>query len=155
MTTSRLLILGWKVGDTLFGTEVGHVVHIVDDFQIQPVPRPAPGVLGLTQYDGTILPVLDLAQVLMGESGHQWESTTKYVVFNTESRFLAGRVDSVVRIFSTTTDDLVTWGEPPDHPAARYIRAQLYADGQTLWLVDLRRMARRKVETVRSMGLGA
>ncbi len=147
MAGSALLILGWRLGDKLFGTEVTNVVHIEEDLRTHRIPRPAPGVAGLAHYQDHVLPVMDLAYVLLGESDHRWMGSTKHLIFQSNTRFLAARVDSVVQIHPVATDELETWQTPPEHPAARFVRAVLPLGDTTLWLVDVRRLIR---ETMRS-----
>jgi len=142
MPGAPTLVLAWRLGPLSLGTEVAAVAHVVESLPVRGVPRASPGIAGLAYYGERVLPVLDLPRFLLGETAHAWVEGAMYVIFQIDDRGYAARVDKVMRIIPTTTDALVTWSRPPDHPAARFTRALLPVDGEQLWLIDVRRIDR-------------
>ena len=146
-----MLVLGWRLADRLFGLDVRNVVHIEERLATCHLPHPRAGITALTFYQDRVVPVLDLAHILLGETDHQWSNETKHLILRRDvtassaaSRPLwAGKVDTVVRIFTLNTEDLTAWTEPPDHPAVRYVRAVVEGEEGSLWLIDLRRVLRQ------------
>lgn len=151
MPGAPILVLGWRLADQLFGLDVRNVVHIEEQLATRQVPRPRAGVVALTFYQDCVVPVLDLARILLGEADHQWSTEAKYLVLRRDAArnaavaqpLWATKVDTVVRIFTLNAKDLTTWTKPPDHPAACYVRAVAEGEEGSLWLVDLRRVLRQ------------
>ena len=142
MPGASVLVLGWRLGDQIFGTQVHSLAHIEQSPHLCRLPRPSPGVGGLAYYRRQLIPVLDLAYLLLGETGRASRAGPMYLVFQGDDGMYAGRVDSVLRMFLADTENLTTWPSPPDHPAAQFVCALLPMEEDTLWLVDIRRVVR-------------
>lgn len=143
MRGEPMLILGWRLGGQAFGLDVRTVIRIEEAIGVRTIPRPSRHVAGLTYYQGRIVPVINLATLLLDESDHVWPSTPVHLIMQSGAAMLAARVDSVIRMFRANTQDLVMWSEPPDHPAAPLVRALLPTEEATVWVMDIRRIARR------------
>ncbi len=142
MAGAPMLILAWRLGDQVFGTQVQNLVHIEPRLQLRRLPAPIPGADSLAFYQGRIVLAVDLAHVLLGKSDYERSPGSMYLIFQTDEQMYAGQVDSVIRIISASTDDLATWREPPDHLASGFVRALLPVDDNTMWLLDMQRMTR-------------
>ncbi len=60
----RLQLVRFRVGDGHFGMDIGHVLEISRVTALTRVPQSAPGVRGVINLRGSIIPVLDLGVLL-------------------------------------------------------------------------------------------
>ena len=143
MPGAPLLVLGWSLGGQRFGVDVSRVFHVETVLPMRGVPRPAPGIQGVTFYQGRAIPVLDLARVLLGEEEHEWPANPLHMVMQDGSRMYAARIDGVMRIYPATTDDLKLVLPEGNARALEFARASVtVGDGEELLLIDFRRVVR-------------
>jgi chemotaxis signal transduction protein len=143
MPATRLLILGWELGDRVFGADVSSIIHIEPTLRSRGLPRPTPGIEALCVHSGRILPVIDLSRILLGETSSRRENGTVHLIMQSTLTPFAARVDRVQRIFPLDTDALELPPHDVDHPAAEFCQGKVTMDEQELWLVDIRRVLRR------------
>jgi chemotaxis signal transduction protein len=143
-----MLVLGWRLAGRLFGLDVRNVVRIEERLRVAGLPRPVPGITAVTFLQERIVPVLDLARVMLDHADHRWLDDAKYLILQPgpsagwPNSLFAAKVDAVVRMFTVNADDLRTWTDPPDHPAIPFVRAFVEREEGTLWLVDVHRIIR-------------
>lgn len=95
--TNELEIVEFGVGSGTFGINVIKVREIVNPLKITKLPNSHPAVEGLIQLRGSVLPVVDLAQVLGMPSSEQPEHD-KLIVAEFNQMKVAFHVHSVSRI---------------------------------------------------------
>jgi len=142
MAGVSLLVLGWRLGAQAFGFDIRSVVHIEEDLSVHRLPRPRRGVAGITYYQDSVIPVLDLPVLLLNESEHKWPPGAVYLLVECARQQYACRVDAILRVFTVPSDHLMLWEVPPDHPAVPFVRALWPREQEMLWLTDIRRIAR-------------
>jgi chemotaxis-related protein WspB len=65
------LMLLFQVGDQQYAMKSDHIQEILPCIDLHPIDSPRPAIAGLMNYHGTMIPVLDLNQLMKGRSSHQ------------------------------------------------------------------------------------
>ncbi|MGQ9495096.1 MAG: chemotaxis protein CheW [Thermoanaerobaculaceae bacterium] len=108
----RFLVLA--AGDRLAAVEVGWVRKIFRALPVTPLPGARPQLLGLAQFAGEPLPVLDLAQLLGAGPGQPPRFPVTVVIWagQDKAKELVGlAADAALDLVSITADALIPVGE--------------------------------------------
>lgn len=106
----HFLVLG--AGDRLAAVDVRWVRRIARALPVTPLPGARPQLLGLAQFAGEPLPVLDLAQLLGAGPGPPSRFPITVVVWAGQDRELVGlAADAALELVSITADALIPVAE--------------------------------------------
>jgi chemotaxis-related protein WspB len=61
-----MLFLLLQLGKDRYGLEAGQIVEILPLVNVKKIPQAPPGVAGIFNYHGTLVPVIDLSEVATG-----------------------------------------------------------------------------------------
>lgn len=99
-------------GDRLAAVEVRWVRRIARALPVTPLPGARPQLLGLAQFAGEPLPVLDLAQLLGAGPGQPSRFPVTVVIWAGQDKELVGlAADAALDLVSITSDALIPVGE--------------------------------------------
>ncbi len=137
-TTATLVeMCSVRVGQTLFGVPITHILEIVGSAHPQPVPLAPSFVGGLVHYRGDVLTTVSLRQLL---GLPPWEGTQDLLVLESASGCFGLLVDSVGEVLTMSSADY----EPnpsllDEHRRALFAGAYKLKDG-LLVLLDPERL---------------
>jgi chemotaxis-related protein WspB len=80
MARSIMLNLILQIGDTRYALDARQVVEVLPLVQVRPSPAAPPGVAGLMNYRGELVPVIDLSQLCCGRPARRLLSTRLLLV---------------------------------------------------------------------------
>ena len=89
--------LTFESGDLILYISTKHVIEIINNHSITPLPLVAPYIKGIINLRGQILPVVDL-QLRMGKGGSDSTNNTCIIVLDINSISLGILVDSVRQV---------------------------------------------------------
>ncbi len=93
--TRRLVTFG--IGDAWYAIDVAHVERVLRNEGIFPVPNMPPWMAGILEYQGRVIPVLDLRRRL-GVTGQGDASTGRLLLLAANDEVVAAAVDRVVDV---------------------------------------------------------
>jgi chemotaxis-related protein WspB len=70
-----MLFLVFQLGSDRYAIEATEVVEVLPLVSSKSIPRALPGVVGVIDYHGTLVPLLDLTELAHGASSRKWMST--------------------------------------------------------------------------------
>lgn len=124
----------FTLGNERFCTAVRHVREVMRPAEFTPLPGARPGMLGVMNVRGKILPVLDASLLLIGTSKN--DPTTGLILILSSTRGEVGLlVDDVHGLIDHATN-----GVSPSSdilPRLESVREMIEHDGALLKLVDL------------------
>src|SRR5690242_7629554 len=93
-------LVGFVVGEVEYAVPIGRVREIANPLPVVELPRAPPGVGGVADYRGDVVPVVDL-RVRFGLPNLDTTRKTKWIVIDVGGRFAALVVDYVTDVFGT------------------------------------------------------
>lgn len=118
-----MLFLLFQIGKDRYGLETGQVVEIVPRVGLKKIPQAPPGVAGLCDYHGTLVPVIDLSEMAADRASSPSLSTRIILVnypIDAEEKHLLGlmaeQVTEAIRIDPAAFND-----SGVDVPEASYL----------------------------------
>lgn len=129
------LLLLTRLGETLYGVEIGHVQEIVEAPPTYYIPRAPACFSGAVNIRGGVLPVLDLP-LYLGYAGDRRDG--RVIVLAPHLCSMALKVTSVGRIVPYNRQSLL----PPMERRTRdsFVKAMVEREGETVNLLDLPRL---------------
>jgi|HubBroStandDraft_2_1064218.scaffolds.fasta_scaffold34068_2 purine-binding chemotaxis protein CheW len=100
-------LVGFVVADVGYAVPIARVKEIVNPMPVVPVPHAPRQVVGVADYRGEIVPVVDLrirfgfAAASDGEPGSGKGAKSKWVIVDVTGRLVALLVDAVTEVFGT------------------------------------------------------
>ncbi len=109
-----MLYLLIQIDDELYGVEARPVVEILPIIRWRRLPQAPAGILGVINFHGEAVPVLDLNQILTGQPSRRHVST-KIIVFDYQKDFentfhLAVVVERILETITIPEDGFVESG---------------------------------------------
>jgi chemotaxis-related protein WspB len=90
------LMVRFQVGDQQYAMASHHIQEILPGIDLYPIDSPRPDLAGLLNYHGSMIPVLDLNQLMKGRSSHRHFGTRIVLLNQTPNQpqmaFLAERI---------------------------------------------------------------
>jgi chemotaxis signal transduction protein len=123
-------LLRFALAGREYALDLGVVEGVADSAVVRPVPGAARGVLGLTEWRGNILTVLDLALLLREGAG---PARPCLVRLGPPLRQVALLVAATLRISRACAPES---GRPPAEPPVALCSARLREDGLVVHLID-------------------
>jgi purine-binding chemotaxis protein CheW len=103
-------LVGFVVGEIEYAVEIARVREIANPLSLVPLPHAPRAVVGVADYRGAVIPVVDL-RVRFGLPTSPSTRRTKWIVVDVLGRLLAIVVDAVTEVFGTGGAEL--WPAPP------------------------------------------
>jgi len=98
-------LVGFIVGDVEYAVEIARVREIANPMSVVPLPHAPGAVVGVSDYRGEVVPVVDL-RVRFGLQGVPATRRTKWIVVDVSGRLVALIVDAVSEVFGTAGAEL-------------------------------------------------
>lgn len=139
----QLQLVSFTVGDELFAVDILRVQEINRMMDLTKVPQSPPGVEGIINLRGRIIPVLDL-RVQFGFPRAEKNEHTRIIVIEIMGNTIGFVVDSVrevMRIASNIVEPSPRMGSPID---ASYVSGVAKLDDQLLILLELENLLSRE-----------
>lgn len=139
--SSQLQLVTFRVGEEQFAVDILAVQEINRMIQITRAPQSPPGVEGVINLRGRLVPVMDLRQ-RFGLEVRELTGSSRIVVVDVDSRtigFIVDRVDEVLRIDRSVVDPA-----PADVTGvdSRYIQGIGKLDDRLILLLDIQKLFR-------------
>ena len=93
-------LVGFVVGDVEYAVEIARVKEIANPLEVVALPHPPPAVVGVADYRGDVVPVVDL-RARFGLSSAPATRKTKWIVIDVSGRLVAIVVDAVTEVFGS------------------------------------------------------
>jgi purine-binding chemotaxis protein CheW len=98
-------LVGFVVGEVAYAIEILQVKEIINPLQVVALPRAPASIVGVADYRGDVVPVIDL-RIRFGLQPSMPTRRTKWIVVDVGSRFVALVVDAVTEVFGTGGQEL-------------------------------------------------
>jgi purine-binding chemotaxis protein CheW len=98
-------LVGFVVGDVEYAVEIKRAKEIANPLPIVPLPHAPPAVVGVADYRGEVVPVVDL-RLRFGLATVPATRRTKWIVVDVSGRSVALVVDAVTEVFGTGSAEL-------------------------------------------------
>jgi purine-binding chemotaxis protein CheW len=98
-------LVGFVLGDVQYAVSIHRVREIANPLTLVALPKAPPAVIGVADYRGEVVPVIDL-RVRFGLDPSQATRRTKWIIVDVDSRFVALVVDAVTEVFGTGGTEL-------------------------------------------------
>ena len=70
-----MLFLVFHLGKDRYAIDAAQVVEVLHSVETKTIPNTQPGVAGIFDYHGSPVPLIDLAELILGRPSHRWMST--------------------------------------------------------------------------------
>jgi purine-binding chemotaxis protein CheW len=98
-------LVGFVLGDVHYAVSIHRVREIANPLQLVALPKAPPAVIGVADYRGEVVPVIDL-RVRFGLAPSEETRRTKWIIVDVDGRFVALVVDAVTDVFGTGGQEL-------------------------------------------------
>jgi purine-binding chemotaxis protein CheW len=98
-------LVGFFVGDVQYAVPIERVREICNPMPLVPMPKAPPAVVGVADYRGHVVPVVDV-RTRFGLPPLPVTRRTKWILVEVRERFLALVVDAVTEVFGTGGTEL-------------------------------------------------
>ncbi len=101
-----LKIVKFRLENYEFGVDVNQIEKVVWMVEITKVPN-APGIMeGIIDFQGRLVPVIDLHKIL-GLSARNYKKDTQIIITKVEGKILGLIIDKIQKVFSLERDDII------------------------------------------------
>ena len=143
-------LVGFLVGDVSYAVPIALVREISRPLSAVALPHAPPSVLGVTEYRGDVIPVIDM-RARFGLPPMPTTRKTKWIVVSVEGALAALAVDAVTDVFGTAGAELSPVPPLGGGEERRNIVGVTSYDGRMVFVLDV---GRYKVEAASALGLG-
>jgi purine-binding chemotaxis protein CheW len=98
-------LVGFVVGDVEYAVAIARVREIANPLVVVALPHPPHAVVGVADYRGEVVPVVDL-RTRFGLPSVEATRKTKWIVVDVSNRVVALVVDAVTEVFGTGGQEL-------------------------------------------------
>ena len=134
-------LVGFLIGEELFGVDILMVREIIRKTPITPVPNAPDFIEGVINLRGSIIPVIDLRKRLKLVQPAPFGDDVWIIILAVEGRITGFIVDRVTKVLNLPADGI---NPPPDIVVAglksQYIRGVCKLDQRLLILLDFSRI---------------
>jgi purine-binding chemotaxis protein CheW len=139
---SLMQLVGFVLGNELFGVDILMVQEIIREIPITAIPDAPDFIEGVINLRGNIIPIIDLRKRLRLRRAEQKDITDIWIIIlNTNARVAGFIVDSVTQVLKIEADIIKP---PPDIVVAglksQYIRGVCKIDERLLILLNFNRI---------------
>lgn len=133
-------LVGFTVGEATYAVGIAQVREIVAPGVVVPMPHAPPVVIGVAEYRGEVLPIIDLRKRFALPSVEE-SRRRKWIVVRVGDRSAGLVVDAVTDVLATTAEDARDAPQLGVGDAARGIVGVLSIDGKLVFILDVARVA--------------
>lgn len=137
MEATETRSLSFALGNEQFAIEIGTVQEVVEWEPLEPVPRAPEFVLGIFNYHGRVVTVIDLA-AFFGELSRPANFETRIIVLAGEELSMGFKVDQTSRIESFDNDALKAGAALA--PEKGLVKAVVNHEGRLYNVMDVERL---------------
>jgi purine-binding chemotaxis protein CheW len=130
--------VGFLVGDVEYAVAIARVKEIANPLEIVALPHAPKAVIGVADYRGEVLPVIDL-RLRFGLPAAEVTRRTKWMVVDVTGRLVALVVDGVTEVFGTAGAE-VRPAPPLPGDDMRGIAGVSHHGGGLVFVLDLGRL---------------
>ncbi|HPH02126.1 MAG TPA: chemotaxis protein CheW [Spirochaetota bacterium] len=117
-------ILTWKIGERLFGMDIGHCREVDKDKVIVAVPHSRKEIAGIVNLRGDVVTVIDLRVLLGGEAAKAADDQMSVIIrLKCRNQHVALKADSIYDVLSVTNDQFEGTPAHLSEIEARYIQS--------------------------------
>ncbi len=129
-------LVGFVVADVSYAVPIAGVREISNPLVVVELPHASPSVLGVTDYRGAVIPVIDL-RARFGLPALEVTRRTKWIVVTVENRLAALAVDAVTEVFGASGAALTPAPPMGGGDELRSIVGVTNHGGQMIFVLDL------------------
>ncbi|MDJ0781210.1 MAG: chemotaxis protein CheW [Desulfosarcinaceae bacterium] len=134
-------LVGFRIGEALFGVDILMVQEIIREAPITPIPDSPDFIEGVINLRGNIIPIIDLRKRLNLTNLKAAEEDIWIIILNIDGRITGFIVDRVTKVLKVSMD----WIKPaPDIVVAglksQYLRGVCKIEDRLLVLLDFNRI---------------
>lgn len=133
----RLVTFG--IGDSLYAAEIVHVERVLRHESVHPIPGMPAWVDGVIDYQGRVVPVMDLRRRFGLDDGVR-RGAGRLLVFALGGDVVAAAVDRVVDVRSVSADDIAPPPRLVRGSASEFLRGMVRQGDEMILLLDLLRL---------------
>lgn len=137
MQAAETRCLSFRLGKEFFAVEIGMVQEVVEWERLEAVPRAPEFVLGVINYHGRVVTVVDVARFFEETSGEINEDT-RIVILAGDELSIGFRVDRANRIEKFDRENLKTGTEHV--PEKGFVKAVVNHESRLYNLIDIERL---------------
>jgi len=154
MSTGKLQLVTFRLGDDLFAVDIFTVDRVLRHVRPRPVPDVPPWMEGVIDYEGRVVPVIDLRARFNVEG--QRPDDARILVFALDDQWIAMTVDAVQEV---TAVDAAQLEAPPAifrGLAKEYLSGMVRRDGAVLVVLNVRHLltSQERLQLERAVGTG-
>jgi purine-binding chemotaxis protein CheW len=127
-------IVAFRVGEEVFGLEIGNVREVIEYREVTPVPRAPEFVAGIISLRGAILPVVDLRKRIGMEPTEPGPETV-ILVLEVDGRRVGLVADRILDILKAGPERALRTKERKGKVAQEYIREILKVEDRVVILL--------------------
>lgn len=129
-------IVGFKVGDELFGIDISKVQEIILAPEITSIPDSNEHFEGVINLRGKIVTVIDLRKK-MGFSPHEYSKKKKILIVESGQKIIGFIVKEVTEVFSLPDNSVELPLTIVSSPGMEYIEGIVKLDDRIIMMLDL------------------
>ncbi len=154
MSTNKTQLVTFRLGDDLFAADIFTVERVLRHVKPRPVPDLPPWMEGVIDYEGRVVPVIDL-RARFSVEGERPEDA-RIVVFALEEQWIAMTVDAVQEVTAVDAAQL----EPPPKLfrglARDYLTGMVRRPDGVLVVLNVRHLltSQERLQLERAVGAG-
>lgn len=133
-------LVGFTIADVHYAVEITQVREIIRPLPLVPIPHAPKAILGVSDYRGEVVPVLDVRR-RFGLPARAATRRTKWIVVELGEKLVGLVVDSVTEVFGKGDADRRNVPELGVGDAARGISAVYPYRDSLVFVVDVARIA--------------
>ncbi|MCB9596431.1 MAG: purine-binding chemotaxis protein CheW [Sandaracinaceae bacterium] len=133
-------LVGFTIADVHYAVDIKRVREIIRPLALVPIPHAPPAILGVADYRGEVVPVLDVRRRFALPTVEPTRRT-KWIVVEMGRRLAGLVVDSVTEVFGKSDADRRAVPELGVGDAARGIQAVYPYEGSLVFVIDVDRIA--------------
>lgn len=140
VTVENQDVVSFTLAEQIYGLPVMQIVQVLRIMAFNVVPNPPDGMLGVIDFRGRVIPLIDLHRVFDLPPGHIGLNTP-VLVARVSNRLLGLLVDEVMGVSALPVDvQIFTNGKSK---GVRYISGVARLDGKTMLIVNLEELEQR------------
>lgn len=132
-------VVAFRVGEEVFGLEIGEVREVIEYREVTPVPRAPEFVAGIISLRGTILPLIDL-RIRFGMEPTEPGPETMILVVDLEGRQVGLLADRILDILKVSAGQALRTQERKGPTARDYVREMLKLEDRVVILLRMDRL---------------
>lgn len=153
MTTKRVQLLTFTLGQELYALNVGQTREVVDYFHVTPIPKTPAWIRGVFNLRGNVVPVLDLKQKLeMGRTEKSRDACVLIleIILGGEQTLVGMLADSVREVLEISASEIEATPNFGTRVSTEYIRGVGRRNDELFLVLDVERIfADDEIEALR------